>query len=291
MKRLMTMDQLEAETRPVVGKFEIDEFGKVVGRIRCGEQEVVARADGIDSHSPKQMKSRVVWPNLLRSYHVMKEWIRLVWQKPKGGKCKVDSDYMRVNKRIETKENIGCALSKHEFSDGGCVVLPWQVSKGTLAGIEVKDGVSSIRLVKGVVIDEDTTVAELSAAMILANKGYWKEGDVLSYIEVAQNYWTEEENGDGIPRICVSAGRMELSLEDERTVYEVLPQSGLDVCGRQLAHKGVMAGGYCWVRSRLVCGNWHHSTQRLQVEGCEKLWQVYQSEKKRTAVAREYGMK
>ena len=70
---------------------------------------------------------------------------------------------------------------------------------------------------------------------------------------------------------------MTLDLQDERLLRKVLPRTRIAVNDGCLAHEPyvepawgkhearVLKSGYCWIKSRKVKGNWHHSKQRLVV--------------------------
>lgn len=268
----------------VHGKMTIEGIGRVTARFRCGEQEVVGRIDRIDSHSPRQMKVRVGWRNLQNAYIMAHRAIKGLWEAKKGEKRKPDSAFMSANLKWMKEEDLVAALSRREAEQYGCVVLPWQVSDGSLKPIRVTDGVSSMRVGRRFAISEETTIAELTAAMIIGSKGRWREGDVLTYVELVQ---TEME----VPRGNLRWGMMVLDLQDERAIWKTMPRSGLVVKNGYLAHESKEASGYSWIKSREVKGNWHHSSQRLVVEGNEELVARYGSEEKREEVAREYGGK
>lgn len=277
----MTLDELVelGRNKQLHGRVRLDVFGEVVLRFRNGVQEVIGKVDTIDSHSPAQMKIRSGWRNLQRSYMILKPAIRGLWEAKKGEKRKVDSAYMSANMLWQLDEDMGYALTDEEAKNGACKLFPWQVSDGSLKPIRVTDGVSSIQVGKRFKMTETTTVAELSGAMILASKSRWQEGDVLTYVELVQKDYSKEEGGDGIPRCMLLWGKMTLDLQDERPLRKVLPKTGIAVKDGYLAHEPyvepawgkhearVLPSGYCWIKSRKVKGNWHHSRQRLVVDG------------------------
>lgn len=110
---------------------------------------------------------------------------------------------------------------------------------------------------------------------------------MLTYVELVQQgeefvkLLGSEHKSTDVPRGLLRWGKMTLDLQDERCVWEVMPKGGMAMKDGCLAHEPfvesawgnrearVRLSGYCWIKSRRVKGNWHHSRQRLVMTGAE----------------------
>ncbi|MCQ2058144.1 MAG: hypothetical protein MJY75_08070 [Bacteroidaceae bacterium] len=94
-------------------------------------------------------------------------------------------------------------------------------------------------------ISADTTVSEFSAAVVSLNECF-KYGDVLSFIAVLQRV-----NGEGIPKITSSFLKLELSRDDSRRLWAVMPDYAFVNIGGYLGTDADLAAGcYTWIHSR-----------------------------------------
>ena len=114
-------------------------------------------------------------------------------------------------------------LTKQESKCGGCVLAPYQISRGSLEPIRMslsQGGVLSTNLSTGaVVIDANTTVAELTIAL-LQNKGF-QVGDQITFF-YGEQYVDSEE----VPRATMDASRLVLSLTDQSKVWNEVDPLG-----------------------------------------------------------------
>lgn len=152
-----------------------------------------------------QMNRRVRWPNLVNMWQAMNGTLHPSFEEAMGRV----SDY---NMFIGRNNTIPVFLTKQEASMGGCVVAPYVVTEGSLPSIDTaEDGsgkiVSSINI-GDLELDEVTTIAALSEAIINNNEG-WSMGDQLSAYILRQT----TNSVTGVP--YVSAEAYEITLSDK----------------------------------------------------------------------------
>lgn len=171
-----------------------------------------------------QMNRRVRWPNLVNMWQAMNGTLHPSFEEAMGRV----SDY---NMFIGRNNTYPVFLTKQEASMGGCVVAPYVVTEGSLPSIDTaEDGsgkiVSSINI-GDLELDEVTTIAALSEAIINNNEG-WSMGDQLSAYILRQT----TNSVTGVPYVSVEA--YEITLSDKTdpistlysTPYPYTNQSG-----------------------------------------------------------------
>ena len=197
-------------------------------------------------------------------------------------------------------------LTQQETRAGGCVVAPCQFSRGTLDviayGLDAYGLLVSGLKLGGLVIGEDTSVAELSEAIIGHNDD-WQEGDELCFLHAKQ--YTDEFSG--VPRATMEGWCLRLDTTDcasRRKVYNEVSAVGfsslpLTAYGLQddpstgsgtycLGMSEVLVdGGAAWVHLRRKAGGKVQvSTQRLYV--VNPLYEQYRTEEAFEAAVKSY---
>jgi hypothetical protein len=203
-------------------------------------------------------------------------------------------------------------LTQQETRVGGCVVASCQFSRGTLEPVayglknenenQNENGVLVSNLKLGeLVIDDDTTVAVLSEAIIGHNDG-WQEGDELCFLHATQR--TDEFSG--VPRAEMQGWCLRLDTTDcasRRKVYdEVNPVgfSSLPLTAYCLQDgpsagsgtyclgmgKPLVDGGAAWLHLRRKCTRAQASPQRLYV--VNPLYDQYRTEEAFEAAVKSY---
>lgn len=175
-------------------------------------------------------------------------------------------------------------LKKDEVAEGSCILVPVQVTRGSLPTITAtKSGSvyqSSIAL-GSLVISATTTVAELSEA-IINNNADFKQGDQIAYFALTQ--WVD---GLGVNRVRVKRQRLTL----DRLNTAVLPSSfiggGFATVSGYLG-QGAAADGFFYVHSRKTASELQVSTQFIHVES-NTLYTQYGTDSAFNAAAASYG--
>jgi len=163
-------------------------------------------------------------------------------------------------------------LPKNIADSNGGVVAPYVISDGGLQSIIVTgEGVqarTNIAVGADFEIDETTTVAALSAA-ILANNTFIQEGDQLSYLSI------EQYTADGVPRLRARKYELLISSNGSGLARDFIPEFGLSVVGGFIAHGDyVYSGAFAWVLSRKTASKTDVSRQNLIVTD-ESLYSAY----------------
>lgn len=170
-------------------------------------------------------------------------------------------------------------LEKSMTQLNAAVVAPYQISRGSLPTINIIEGGSVPRtdlLLGELVIDENTTIAEFSKAVIRNNYGY-RDGDQLSYFSIIQGSHTV---GDvKAPVVKVNRYEVYLDLLDTtNTLYSMVARYGFATVAdngvNYLGLSGAPAeGGYAYVHSRGTGADMVVSTQFVKVNNAAALSQ------------------
>ena len=177
-------------------------------------------------------------------------------------------------------------LTKQESKCGGCVLAPYQISRGSLEPIRMslsQGGVLSTNLSTGqVVIDANTTVAELTMAL-LQNKGF-QVGDQITFF-----YGEQYVDSEDVPRATMDASRLVLSLTDQTKVWDEVDALGFNTVNGCLGMNTALSNaGATYIHSRDLDGGLTQvSTQRMVV--VSDILAAYQSEEAFIASANSYG--
>lgn len=184
-------------------------------------------------------------------------------------------------------------LTKQDSKCGGCVLAPYQISRGSLEPIRMnlsQGNVLSTNLSTGaVVIDANTTVAELTMAL-LQNKGF-QVGDQITFF-----YGEQYVDSEDVPRATMDASRLVLSLTDTTKVWDEVDALGFSTVPSAGSGQGYVLGmstalsnaGATYIHSRDLDGGLTQvSTQRMTV--VSDILADYQSEEAFIASANSYG--
>lgn len=146
-----------------------------------------------------------------------------------------------------------CVLADYTFAVGSLVPIGYAVNG---SGVLVSD-----LSVGSLVIDENTTVSDLSLALIVGNEAY-EEGDQITFF-----YGTQYLDAQGMPRANMVAKKVILSVDDETGLWGSVGSEGFTSVGGKLGMSEALENaGAAWVHSRdKVSGDTLVSTQRLVV--------------------------
>ena len=166
--------------------------------------------------TPAQMGQRVKWSNLVAFYRANSGWMPKAFENKKA----TQSDYNKFMSLNAANSRI--YLTKEQARQGACVVDSYRVSDGTLQPVDVfpteQNWVTNIYLTGLDKLDETTTLAAFSNALLSSNAGLWS-GDHISFIRVTQLF----NNTTGIPYIQVRAYEMLINEQGTGLVKDYMP--------------------------------------------------------------------
>lgn len=259
-------------------------FAQVGGRTVAKQK--AARKD-VPSRSQAQMARRVQWANLVNLYRALR-WTQCPSFEDRQPGVSDYNVFMSANMGV-----VEVYLAKEEARQGGCVVAPYQVARGSLPSIGVSASgaggeVGTDIALGSLAVDDGTTVALLSDAIVEHNPDF-RFGDQISALVVCQMM----NGATGVPYVEVRWFELTLDHGDRATlVADVDP--GLLVFGRQeggdrMGMNRRVDGGVVYVHGRRCVGRTLVSTQRMVVDN--SLLARYQSEAKRMEAILSYGGK
>ena len=179
-------------------------------------------------------------------------------------------------------------ITKQMRLNGGCVLAPYQITRGTLPSIATGTNGNNVLITNiglgNLVVNDNTTVAEFSLALI-ANNSQWDEGDQLTFF-----YGTQTIDGvTGVPRASITGYKVVLDTYDTTPLWNVTGNLGFSSVNGMLGmSQPVTDGAAAWIHSRLDANNaLRVSTQFLYVDS--SVLASYQSDEAFTKSADSYG--
>lgn len=232
--------------------------GDLVFSRRLGQQ--VARAYNPSPQNPKteaQMSQRTKLAGLVAAYRAMRIILDHSFTNRKEGQTS-------YNVFVSSNMAIAPFLSKQQAEQGVVVVLPYVVAKGVLSRIFVSgsgDNAYTNIALGSLVIDDNTTIADFSQAIVENNAG-WEYGDQLTYFSVIQ---TVLPGSSDFPHVSAQKFKVTLDQNNTETLRTYLPDYGSATVDGFLGHGShYAAGGFCWIHSRKDAqGALQVSTQEL----------------------------
>ena len=236
-----------------------------------------------------QQEQRMRWANLVSFYRVNQPWMKRGAFESKKQTWSDYNAFVSANSKISP-----VYLTKGEAEQGGAVVAPYIVTKGSLPSVAVVSDETNEQFVSDLyvgdlVIAGTTTAAELSAAL-RANNNNLQEGDQVSFILNFQGTTT-----DGVPYITARYYEFIIDSSDSRTLAG-LGLEGVIVADTWnemqclcLVNEGNVAGGTIII-SRTSSGNIKVSTQALVLNASAISYLAdYTSDAALQRAARSYG--
>lgn len=247
--------------------------------------QTVAKQKVAFPNNPKtlgQMRRRTQLANLVNMYQALRPYQRLAFQDAVGRV----SDYNRF-----IGANLGLVdvyFTSKEASGGAVVVAPYTITKGELPALanEVANGVLKSDIdIQSLNLDEETSVADFSQAVINDNTGRFIEGDQISLVMLQQRV----NSVTNIPFVAVYAFEITLNTQASDELLIDVPNSDMIANTEgKLSSAGVVNGGGAFIHSRLAGdGTTQVSTQTLVV--ANSILTQYQSEQQRLAAILSYG--
>lgn len=231
-----------------------------------------------------QMRRRVTWRNMQNFWTAFHNTLHPSFE----ARPRTWSDYnafMSAN-----SGQYGVYLTASEAMQGGCLVAPYQITRGSLNSIGMsvaESGAITSNLKLGsLAISDETTLAAFSAAIRANNEG-WEYGDQLSAFCLLQKMNTITQ----VPYIEVKAFEVTLGEDDETLLLDLIGNDPtcFTVVNSYLAFNAPINGGGCYVHSRRQSTRTIVSTQRITATN--DLLDSYTTEAKRAAAIESYGGK
>ena len=251
---------------------------------RAGEtcvREKVAPKD-TPTRTKKQMKRRVQWKNIQNIWAAFSNTLKPSFE-GKSAKVSDFNEFMSANFGI-----VPVYLTKTEARQGGCVVAPYQITRGSLPSIIVSDGTGGVKCTDialgNFAITAATTVKAFSEAVINNNAGYQNFDQISCYIARQLT-----NAATGVPYVVIEAYEITLNTGDNTTlVRDLVPAAGFSVVDNYLGAATALNGGIVWVHSRLTPSGTKVSTQRFEVTNT--ILASYQTVAKRDEAMASYGV-
>lgn len=239
--------------------------------------------------SAAQQEQRMRWANLVSFYRANQPWQKRGAFESKKQTWSDYNAFVSANSKVSP-----VYLTKQQAEQGGAVVAPYIVTKGSLPSVglfswEGQDVFCSDLYVGDLTIKGSTTASQLSAALRDNNNGL-QEGDQLSFILNIQ-----QTNPEGVPYITARYYEFIIDSSDKRTLAElglegvILDDTYEDMQRLCLSNNGAVCGGAIIV-SRTISGNIKVSTQSLVLtQSMQTFLAGYTSDAALQRAARSYG--
>ena len=236
-----------------------------------------------------QQEQRMRWANLVSFYRANQPWMKRGAFESKKQTWSDYNAFVSANSKISP-----VFLTKGEAEQGGAVVAPYVITKGSLPSValfswEGQNVFCSDLYVGDLTITGSTTAAELSAALRENNNGL-QEGDQISFILNIQG-----SNPDGVPFITARYYEFIIDSSDNRTLSDIglegviIDDTYEDMQRLCFAHDGAVCGGAIIV-SRTSSGSIKVSTQSLVLTASMETYLAgYTSDAALQRAARSYG--
>jgi hypothetical protein len=243
--------------------------------------EAPAKAS-VPRRSEAQMQIRTQWSNLGAIYRQFNQTLKKGFE-GLNGKMNEYNAFIQANVNV-----VKVYVSKKVRLNGGSVLAPYQITRGTLPSIAMtKNGnnvmVSDISL-GALVIGANTTVGDFANAVIANNDSY-EAGDQLTFFYGQQAV----DSVTGIPRARIYGYKVMLDPADSTKLLEVVSALGFtSVDGKLGMNQAITDGAAVWVHSREdATGTLKVSTQFLYVDS--SLLTNYQGDSAMKVSANSYG--
>lgn len=243
---------INTKLRGSVGKWTFSQLkGQTVAKEKVDKKETPVRTQA-------QMLRRMKWANIVAMWQSFNGNDKPSFE-GKDAKLSDFNAFMGAN-----LASAGVYLPKDIADQGGGVVAPYQVTRGSLPTVSgsFNDGgvfVSGIAM-GGTTVGASSTIGTLSQAIIDNNKG-WRNGDQLSLFISRQTV-----DSNNVPRIETDTIEITLDTADESTLLgDIMDANTLGVVEGKLATGGTVTGGVAFIHSRKGVSRTLVSTQFLVV--------------------------
>ena len=236
----------------------------------------------VPNRSEAQMRVRAQWGNLAAVFRQFNQTLKKGFEGLNGRM----SDY---NAFLQTNMNVvKVYIAKNVLLNGGSVLAPYQITRGTLPSIAMGVGADNVLAsdiaLGDLAVSESTTAADFSNALIACNDDY-EAGDQLTFFYGRQT----TDLVTGVPRAKVSGFKVMLDPHDTMLLWDVVSPLGFSSADGCLAmNDGISDGAAVWVHSREDgAGGVRVSTQFLYVDS--GILDKYQGSEAMRNAAESYG--
>ena len=230
-----------------------------------------------------QMLVRMAWVTLIALFKMFRKTLKHSHENLLPGR----SDYNAF--LADNTKNCRAYLTKTEFRNGGSLLIPCQISQGSLESINYEKNGSNVLVTDiplgSLVIDANTTIGDLSAVLEANNPDEWLEGDQLTFFYGQQKV----DAVTGTPRAKITGYKMKLDITDDTPLWDVVSALGFSTVGGYLGMSQVITdGAAAWIHSREdEEGNLRIGTQSLYVDS--SILATYTGDTAFQASANSYG--
>ena len=259
-------------------------IGDMTLRVVNGQTVTSEKVTRNTSKTFAQMVRRVQWANLVNLFRAFEGTLHPSFESRPRSWSDFNA-FMSAN-----IGQFGVYLTASEASQGGCLVAPYQITRGSLPSVGMgttEAGVITSDIKVGALdITDETTLAAFSAA-VRANNSGWEYGDQLSAYVALQKVNTITQ----VPYVEVHAYEITLAEDDETLVLDLIDNDPtcFAVVDQKLCLNAPINGGACYVHSRKDGQKTRVSTQRFTA--ANDLLDAYTTEAKRTEAIISYGGK
>ena len=259
-------------------------IGDMTLRVVNGQTVTSEKVTRNTSKTFAQMVRRVQWANVVNLFRAFEGTLHPSFESRPRSWSDFNA-FMSAN-----IGQFGVYLTASEASQGGCLVAPYQITRGSLPSVGMgttEAGVITSDIKVGALdITDETTLAAFSAA-VRANNSGWEYGDQLSAYVALQKVNTITQ----VPYVEVHAYEITLAEDDETLVLDLIDNDPtcFAVVDQKLCLNAPINGGACYVHSRKDGQKTRVSTQRFTATN--DLLDAYTTEAKRTEAIISYGGK
>ena len=259
-------------------------IGDMTLRVVNGQTVTSEKVTRNTSKTFAQMVRRVQWANVVNLFRAFEGTLHPSFESRPRSWSDFNA-FMSAN-----IGQFGVYLTASEASQGGCLVAPYQITRGSLPSVGMgttEAGVITSDIKVGALdITDETTLAAFSAA-VRANNSGWEYGDQLSAFVALQKVNTITQ----VPYVEVHAYEITLAEDDETLVLDLIDNDPtcFTVVDQKLCLNAPINGGACYVHSRKDGQKTRVSTQRFTATN--DLLDAYTTEAKRTEAIISYGGK
>ena len=207
----------------------------------------------VPHRSERQMEIRTQWVNLGAIYRQFNQTLKKSFENV--GQMNSYNAFLQANLGV-----VKVYITKQDRLNGGSVLAPYLITRGSFDSIvwSVNDqNVLVTNLALGnLVIDENTTVGQVSRAIITNNED-WKYGDQITYFSGVQTIDAVTQT----PRARIKGYKLVLDMDSNEKIWEVVSKNGFASVSSPSASSGqtgyflgmsvaVTNGAAAWVHSR-----------------------------------------
>lgn len=205
--------------------------------------EAPAKAS-VPQRTEAQMQVRTQWGNMAAVYRQFNQTLKKGFEGI-NGKMNDYNAFIQANTNV-----VKVYVPKSVRLNGGSVLAPYQITRGSLPSIAMSKNGSSVLVsdidLGSLVIGAETTVAEFASAVIALNDGF-EAGDQITFFYGQQSL----DSVTGIPRARIYGFRVMLNPGDSSLLWEVVSELGFTSTGGKLGmSQTITDGAAVWIHSR-----------------------------------------